>query len=594
MIPPENSHLIRDRLLFCLLGAGAGLALWGLGEFWNDPSWPGGLFLAVFTCVAVFSTVVLALLGPLAPLRALGGGALLALPVTGLMSLAGARYNDPMQVLDQTPVVFLSLLMIFIATPFVSVGLRDARAWRDYDLLFESAWSMTARYVLAWVFAGVFWALVFLSDALMSLIGISLIEDLLDREWLVFTVTGAVLGLGLTVVYELRATLSPFLFLRLLRLLVPLVLVIVLLFLAALPLRGLGDLFGGVSSAGTLMGVCLASVALVSIAVDRGDEFAVATPGLRLATQGLALTQPALAGLALWAVGLRVSQYGWTPDRLLATGGAVLLAGYALAHAVSVLLPGAWGRGWTGRIRQVNTIMALAVMGFCAAWLTPLLDSGRISVNSQISRFEDGRLGAGDLAYWAMQHDWGKAGQAGLRHLETLTDHPESALLVASVATVREQPDRYRFEQSLIDQRAPEELSQLVALMPVQPPGEGFPVAALSGLPDYRRSQWLEACGRTLPEGGPGCVMIRGRFLPFEGAQAMVLYLDAHERTRAHHLWIGPDQEVRVQEAWAPGATGWPDLPGDAIAAAQAGQFDLRPREGVALHLSGRVLEALP
>ena len=586
----RSAQVLRDRFLFCVLGAAFGAGMWLLGEAWNDPVWPRGTFLAVFAFQSVFSATVLALLGPAPMSRALGGGAVFGLFVALLISLAGQRYPDPIQSLDQAPLLALTAVLTFVAIPFLTIALRDPAAWRRYDLLFETAWSVTARFTLAWIFVGIFWALVFLSDALMSLVGVTLIEHLLDTEWLVFTLTGAVLGLGLAVVYELRATLSPFLFLRMLRLLGPLVLVIIALFLIALPLRGLSDLFGGVSSAGTLMSVCLAAIALVSIAVDRNDAEAVSTPGLRLSTRALAVMQPALAGLALWAVVLRVSQYGWTPDRVLGMGVAVLLTLYSLGYGVSALIPGAWMH----RIRAVNVAMAFAVMGFSAAWMTPLLNAEKISVNSQITRFQEGRLDAQDLAYWSMQHDWGKAGRAGLAQLEGMSDHPDAALVAQAIAVARNETDRYHFEQSLTDQRAPEELARLIAQMPVQPPDGRLTVDALRDLPDFRRSQWLEGCGRLTSEGEPGCVMLTGVFLPVAGTQAMVLFLDNHERVRVHHLWIEPDGAIRVQEAQTPGQSNWPDLPASAIVSAQAGQFDLQPRQGLALHISGQVLEAAP
>ena len=588
--PSRSAQVLRDRVLFCVLGAAFGAGMWLLGEAWNDPAWPRGTFLAVFAFQSVFSATVLALLGPAPMSRALGGGAAFGLFIALLISFAGQRYPDPIQSLDQAPLLALASVLTFVAIPFLTVTLRDPAQWRRYDLLFETAWSVSARFTLAWLFVGIFWALVLLSDALMSLVGVALIDRLLDTEWLVFTLTGGVLGLGLAVVYELRATLSPFLFLRMLRLLGPLVLMIITLFLIALPLRGLTNLFGGVSSAGTLMSVCFAAIALISIAVDRNNAEAVSTRGLRLSTRALALVQPALAGLALWAVILRVSQYGWTPDRVLGMGAAILLTLYSMGYAASAAIPGAW----MGRIRAVNVALAFAVMGFCAVWMTPLLNAEKISVNSQITRFQDGRLDARDLAYWSMQHDWGKAGQAGLAQLEALTDHPDAALVAQTIAVARSQTDRYNFEQSLTDQRAPEELARLIAQMPVQPSGAVLTVELLLELPDFRRTQWLDGCARQTPEGGPGCVMLNGPYLPVNGTQAMVLFLDVQGRARAHHLWIDSDGDIRVQDAHAAGRSSWPDLPASAIAAAQAGQFELRPREGVALHISGQVLEATP
>ncbi|WP_406648959.1 DUF4153 domain-containing protein [Aliisedimentitalea scapharcae] len=586
---PSSASLMKDRLLFSVLGSGLALALWGLGENWNHSAWPRGAFLAAFTFVSVYAAVVLALIGPVSMGRALIGAGLIAVPATVLVSLGGQRYVDPMQLLDRAPALTVTVLLVYLATPFLSVILRNRSAWRDYALLFDTAWSFSTRYLLAWILVSVFWLLVFLSDALMNLIGIDLIERLLDSEWVVFGLSGGVLGLGLAVVYELRQTLSPFVVLRMFRMLVPFVLVIVALFLAALPFRGLSQLFGAVSSAGTLMSVCISAICLISIAVDRDDDARVSSAGLNLATRGLAILLPGLAGLAIWAIAIRVAQYGWTPDRVLAAVFSIVLGLYGAGYAGASLI----NRRWTGLIRGWNVIMAFGVMTVSAAWLTPVLDANRISTNSQITRFSAGELTTQQLALWAMQHDWGTAGQAGLARLEALVDHPEHAQLVQSIEVVQTQPDKYRFEQTLIDQRAPEELAQLVAAMPVRPENNPLSVADLSGLPEFRRTQWLTACTQIRPEGTPGCVMIRGQFLPGSEEQAMVLFVDEFNRTRVNHLIVRADG-VQVQDAYDMATRGWPELPANAVADALNGDFDLRPRGGVALHIGGQTLEAIP
>ncbi|MBE1283942.1 MAG: DUF4153 domain-containing protein [Rhodobacteraceae bacterium] len=585
----SRKTVILDRFAFIGLGALVGLAFWQLSEHWDDSAWPPAVFLAVFTFVSVHSAVLLALIGPVGAVRALLGALVVSVPTTLLVSWAGQRYEQATQLLDQTPALSLTLLMVFLATPFLSVALRDRRAWRDYALLFETAWSLSARYVLAWVFVAVFWLLILLSDALLGLVRIGILQQLLETEWLVFGLSGAVLGLGLAVVHELRDRLSPFVVLRLLRLLVPLVLAVVALFLMALPLRGLSELFGGVSSAGTLMSAAIVSISLVSIAVDRDDRHMVATPGLILATKALAALQPFLAGLALWAVVLRVQQYGWTPDRVVAALGAVVISLYALGYLGAVLS----GRAWTLRLRQVNIAIALVLTLASGLWLTPLLDANRISTNSQITRFEAGELAVGDLAFWSMQHDWGRAGQAGLTRLQSLEDHPDRAELARNIEVVRTQPDRYRFEQEILDQRAPEELAHLIALMPQLPDGQAMTVADLRLLPDYRRTQWLDACERHLPDGRPGCALVHGEFLPTGDRQAMVLFLDAYDRVRVTHLSLLGD-EVMVQDAYDLKGRTWPVLEPEVLMQVLDGSYALTPRGGQALSVGGQVIEAVP
>ena len=66
------------------------------------------------------------------------------------------------------------------------------------------------------------------------------------------------LVLALAVVTELSDYVSPFLILRLLRLMLPPVLLVLAVFLLALPLRGLSGLFGGLSAAATLLAMVAA------------------------------------------------------------------------------------------------------------------------------------------------------------------------------------------------------------------------------------------------------------------------------------------------------------------------------------------------
>ncbi len=124
-----------------------------------------------------------------------------------------------------------------------------------------------------------------LSGVLFELVGVTLIKDLLEIDAAAWAITGAVFGLALAVVNELSDFVSPFLILRLLRLLLPLVLGVLVVFLTALPFRGLTGLFGGMSSAATLLAMVAAAVTLISAAVDESDEDAVADGWMAHATR---------------------------------------------------------------------------------------------------------------------------------------------------------------------------------------------------------------------------------------------------------------------------------------------------------------------
>jgi hypothetical protein len=366
------------RIALAAFGALAALSLWLLTDQWRLETIGPRAFVMLFTFAAVFFGVALALAGPSPLRRAVPAGAAVAVPVTALVFWASFRFENAADYLDNVTGLMMAALLVLVATPFVSVWMQMRGRWLDYAALFDTTWTITVRYAAAWLFVGVFWLVAFLSNALLELVGIDLLERIFDIDWLRFTITGAVLGLALAVVYEMRDYLSPHLLLRLMRLLLPLVLAVVAVFIAALPFRGLSDLFGDFSAAATLMGVALGAITLVSTALDADDEAAISTRGMVLMTRALAALLPVLTVLALWSVVLRVLQYGWTPDRVLAALVAAVLLAYALAYAVPALLGGAW----MARIRRANVGMALVAMAAAAIWLTPALNAQRISAQS--------------------------------------------------------------------------------------------------------------------------------------------------------------------------------------------------------------------
>lgn len=577
------------RLFVATLGAGAGLAFWLLTDHWNSPVLAPALYLAAFVFVLVYTLVVLALIGPIGPARALLGALLLAVPVTLLASLAGNRFVIATDLLDNGIVLVAILLLVLCATPFLSCWLSNRKTWLHYEQLYDTAWAITVRYAVAWVFVGVFWLVLFLSDALLRLVDVRVLQLFFDHTWATFTLTGAVLGMALAVIYELRAMISPYFILRLLRLMVPPVLAVLAIFLAAIPLRGLSGVFGDFSSAATLMLATIIGISLVSTALDRDDTMAVNTRGIRLATQALAVLLPLLAILAVWSVVLRVQQYGWTPDRVLAATVSGFLLVYGGAYAMAVALR----TNWMARIRQVNVGMALAVIAVSALWMTPFLNAYRIAVNSQLTLFEKGDISVDQLAIWEMEHDWGRVGQAGVRRLEVLNKRGDHAEIIEKINAARSQSSHYQARREVQQAIIPKQSETLAKLLPTRPKSFALAAGAFGDLPLYRINQWLTGCQRTLPDGRAGCVLIVGDFTPnAKGAsEAMLLYNDETGQSRAHFVSLSDGKIVEVKDVFDPVAKTWTTFPIEAIVLALDDEFEIQPRQGAALHIGDHVLE---
>ncbi len=556
-------------------GAIAAFCLWVLADSWGDDILGARVFLALFSFSAVLFGVSLALTGPLSTGRSLLGGLMLAVPVSALISWAGFRFDEASQFLDEPSALAIGGLIVLFATPFISTLLTDRESWLDYEALFDTAWTITVRYIAGWLFVGAFWLVLILSNAVLELVGIDIIDVLFDIDWVRFALSGAVLGLGLAVAYELRDYVSPRLVLRLLRLLLPIVLVVVAIFVAALPFRGLSQLFGDFSAAATLMWAAIASISLISIALDRDDDYGINTYGMKAAARSLAFLIPVLAALALWAVIIRVSAYSWTPDRVLAATVAVVLLLYGLIYALAALR----GRGWRRAIRRSNVTMALISLGVAALWLTPVLNAERISAKSQLQRYVSGEASAMELPLWEFSANWGRAGADVLAQLYAMQEANPDPELASRLAALETAETRYGFEQDIGNLNARNRLDRLVPLIAVRPEGAiTLTKEMFQALPDYRLERWEEGCRRTIAD-EPSCVWLVGPFLPgVEARDQAVLIFDTGGRAQANYVWMkdGVIQE-RVRELYDTTSGDWGLVPFDAVRRVLEGSFSIAP-----------------
>lgn len=496
------------RLTLGAMGAFAGLAAWMLADVLPDRMRDlPRVYLFLASLTGVFFTACLALAGPLRPVRAVLMSVSLAVPVSGLFTWAGLRFDKLPEFFDTDPSWAAPVVLTLVPLPFFIAKARDA-GWRDYPALFAHSWDIVVRYAAAWLFVGVVWGVMMLSDALLRLVGIDIINWLLERDAVPYVLTGVTLGIALAVVNELSDYVSPYLVLRLLRLLLPVVLVVVVIFLAALPFRGLSHLFGTFSAATTLLAMAMGAATLITTALDADETREVSTSAMRGGVQLLSLLVPALAGLAGVAVWMRVRQYGWTPDRLAAATLAALVLCYGAAYAVAVLRRHDWG----GRIRRANIRMAWVVMAVAVLWMTPLVNPERIATASQIARIRAGHITADQLDLWAIGREWGRAGQAGLKRLAEMTDHPEAARLSERLAVLATADDRGVFIRGSIHGyesiEAAEVIQQVAAVLPVRPAGATLPPRVLQNLRLWELQGIDTACALRTAAGNPGCVAV--------------------------------------------------------------------------------------
>ncbi|WP_126974675.1 DUF4153 domain-containing protein [Frigidibacter oleivorans] len=569
------------RATLALIGTAGGLAGWMLTDVLSDRFGSRWHLFASIAAASYFAAA-LGLAGQIRPRLALLAALPLAVIVALLSVVASLRFDRVGQFLDGPDKLLAALVLTMLPLPFL-IAARVGRGWDDYPVLFLAAWNVVMRYAAAWLFAAVVWAVVWLSDLLLSLVGIGLIGDLAGEPVTIWLVTGTALGLGLAVVAELSDIVSPFLVLRLARLLLSPLLAVVAIFLAALPLRGLSGLFGDFSAAATLMTIALAGVSLVSVTADRGPEDEARSPLTRGAARGMALALPVLGALALWAVLLRIGDYGFTPERVAALVLAGVVLAYGLAYAGCAALA---GTRWMAALRRANVLMATGLLAVAALWLTPVLNAEAIAARDQVARYRSGRMPAADLPLAEMQWDWGRPGARALARLEASGD----AALAARIAALRAAPDRWQVDAIAPDGAA---VTALLDLLPVRPEGRALPDWVAAGLRTWEVEQWTQACNRRDAEDRPGCVLVIGDFLASSPGDEAMLLTDGGGGRLDRMAFLSAGGEGQRGVPLLTGGLPEPSAPA-VIGAILDGQFTLAPPDVTALKAGGADLILLP
>ncbi|MGH8081934.1 MAG: DUF4153 domain-containing protein [Lysobacter sp.] len=305
-------------------------------------------------------------------------------------------------------------IALFIALPYLQCRLDYGRWYAPYRALFEHGWQNALTLLLTAVFVGICWGVLGLCAVLFKLIGIAFFSDLFTTRGFFHLATGVMIGLGVLVgrTQQRPVQVARQILFAIFKGLLPLIALIALLFVISLPFTGLEALWRTRSATLILMSLIAVMVLFVNAVYQDGDDASPYPRWLRHVIDAALLTLPIYAGLGLYALSLRIGQYGWTGERLWAVLASVVLSVYALGYAVSALRP---RHGWLHDLKRVNVGVSLLIMALAVAANSWLLDPHRLSVNDQLARLHDGRsktdkfdlthlrFGSGRRGYEALQ-----------------------------------------------------------------------------------------------------------------------------------------------------------------------------------------------
>ncbi|WP_395300903.1 DUF4153 domain-containing protein [Enterobacter sp. ECC-175] len=316
---------------------------------------------------------------------------------------------------------FHLMLMTLFMLPWLQRRLAAASAASFYSDFYARNWHNALTLMVIFVSNGLFWLVLFLWAELFKLIGIPFFERLFfDTGWFIAVSLGVV-SASAAVLARVQGRLIVALQ-NLLTLiatgLLPLMAALALLFIAALPFVGFDTISARISAAGLLTTLALLLLFLVTIVWHpqrRALPYYAPLRGLIQLAVMIAPVYPLLAGWALW---LRISQYGWSPERLYGVLITTVALVWAAGFCASVIFTRREPQKLQGGIVPATGLLSLV---FLILIHTPVLDPWRISVNSHMARYHEGRITADQVSLYMLS----SSGRKGREAMKTLQNDPQ-------------------------------------------------------------------------------------------------------------------------------------------------------------------------
>lgn len=310
------------------------------------------------------------------------------------------------------------LLAVAIAAPLFQV-VRDEGRWNLAQRpIHAHAWTNVVLWFAVWLFVLIVVLLTWLVAALFSLIGIDFLRELVGKGWFIWMLIGASLGAAVGLLRDRDQVLGVLqrVVTLVLSMLTPFLAIGLGLFILSLPVTGLEPLWQETSATTPiLLGCAIVAILFTNATIGNSLDEEAQNPILRYGALVLAIVVLPLAIVAAVSTGLRIDQYGLTPDRLWAATFILVACAYGIAYAAAIPL----GRTrWPDRVRQLNVWLALGLCGLALLLATPIVDFGALSTRDQLARLENGKVSADQFDWRVLAFDFGPSGKEALRRLQ--------------------------------------------------------------------------------------------------------------------------------------------------------------------------------
>jgi hypothetical protein len=430
-----------------------GLALAWIYEAYEAKHWPAtdGLIFAPLAVVALFVPVLI--VAGLSNLRT----RTLAIWVAAATVLSAGLtaydiWRDPSDIaanqLRNLPTVSLWLALgaiLFITHSLIMAGEADRKFLATYERHFDISWKLGVQLVLAVLFVTVLWGLLWLGTELFRLIKIEFLAELIKRRWFSVPVT-AIAFAGAIHITDIRVGIvgaTRTLSLALLSWLLPVMALLALAFVLALPFTGLEPLWSTRRATGILLTAAAVLVVLINSAQRDGESGSSVAAVLRYSSAVAVIVLAPLVALAGYGVALRVQQYGWTPQRIDALACVAIATCYALGYIIALARSGVSLRG----LEATNVTTAFVILAVLLLLFTPIADPARISVADQLARLEAGQVAPEKFDFAFLRFQSGRYGDQALNRLKAKQDGPDAARIAQMASEALNQRNRWQAQQ---------------------------------------------------------------------------------------------------------------------------------------------------
>ena len=314
------------------------------------------------------------------------------------------------------------IFALLIAVPLFQT-VRDEGAWRfPYGRLHSHVWTDAVIGAASLAFTGVSFLLAFLIAQLFDLIGIKFFTELLREEWFGAILAGFAFGAALGLLRERDALVAMLqkLVLVIFSVLAPVLAFALVGFLLSLPFTGLSPLWAsGVPTTPVLLFAAAGAAGLINAVIGDGKDEGSHNRVLRWSALLLSCCILPLAVIAAISMGVRIEQYGFTPDRIWGLLAVLVASVYGVAYLVAALkaVRAKALLDWDDHIRPANVRIALGVCALALFLALPILDFGAMSARDQLARLKAGVTEAKEFDWRAMAFDFGPKGRAALARL---------------------------------------------------------------------------------------------------------------------------------------------------------------------------------